>query len=211
MNAHDWYCFFDWLSRLPSCQHGLNDELEGMSLSLVPEVFVPALEQACEHGFVERFDWLSTEIAVLLEDNRMIQASHRDAQRNEILRAATAKRQTETKNKGILFSSRRSKWERDTEMSRLERQSIALKDEHAQQTDSKKRLVTKRTEILESLNKLPNINQIKLCSLGVYRSTSSGDRLRRVLVRVGEAQCHGWNLSDILEMGHLLPVMRNNT
>ena len=209
MDAHDWFCFFDWLSRLPSCQQALREEFERISLTAVPDVFESTLEQACEHGFVERFDWLSTEIAAVLADNRTIQATHRDAQRDEILRAATAKRQAETKKKGILFSSRRAKWERDTEISRLERQSIALKDRHTQQTESKKQLVIRRTQLLESLNKLPHLDSIKLCLLGVYRSTHSGDRIQSILARVGKAQCHGWQLSDILEMGHLLPAMRN--
>jgi hypothetical protein len=211
MDAHDWFRFFDWFSRLPNCQQGLKNELERMSLAVVPEIFATTLEQACEHGFVERFDWLSTEIAALLDDNRVVQASRRDAQRNEILRIATAKRQAETKKKGVLFSSRRTKWEKDTEMSRLERQSIELKDKYAQQTESKRRLVARHNQMLESLNKLSNLDSIKLCLLGVYRSTPSGDRIQAMLGRVGDAQCHGWQLSDILEMGHLLPAMRNHT
>ena len=210
MDAHDWLSFFRWLDSLPKCHQALREDLTYQSIISVPDACLPTLEKACTHRFIQRFDWLSNEVQGLLDDMQTIQSSQRNAQRNEILRVATAKRQAENKKKGVLFSSRRAKWEKDTEMSRLEKQSIALKDEHAQHVEAQALLVTRRIEMLESLNKLPNIDEIKLCSSGIYRLKQSGKKVWKKLLHIGEASCHGWALEDILEIGHLLPPTRSN-
>jgi hypothetical protein len=169
------------------------------------------LNQACQHRFVERFDWLSNECLELMSDMRKHQAAQRTIKRNEILQAATAKRQAENERKGVLFSSRRAKWEKDTESSRLQKQSNALKDEHAQHSVTREMISKRRTEMLESLNKLPNLKDIRLCSSGIYRRKKSGAHIWDRLGNLGETQCHGWDLSDILQVGHLLPPMRSKT
>ncbi len=115
MSAHEWFRFFQWFDGLPRCQYALKEDLEKIAPSAVPESLVEPLNRACYHRFVERFDWLSTECLELMSDMKNHQASQRQIERNEILQAATAKRQVENQRKGVLFSSRRAKWEKDTE------------------------------------------------------------------------------------------------
>ncbi|MGB0647339.1 MAG: hypothetical protein ACPGQS_09210 [Bradymonadia bacterium] len=208
MDARNWFRFFQWLEALPPCKTVIGSYDVGVEPEALPTSFQATLTTAFNFGFVVRFDWLSDSLNTLLTHSNAVRVSERDNQRNEILRAATRKRQIEAKKKRVLFKSKWDKWEKETELSRLERQSIKLADAHAEQEHAKRLIREKHIELIESLNKLPNSDRVKACAAGIYRLSSSGELIWHQLQKIGIQNCAGWSLDDILEIGYLLPNAR---
>ena len=204
MYAHDWFLFFEWFDELPTAHVVFADSANQPELEVVTKSMTLHLNKGKDLKLVERFDWLSEEMLQMVNNAKARSEEARDAERDNILRAATARRLADSEKHGPLFRSRRAKWEHETELSRLARQTEELEHAHSERLMRNEHARQQRQEFFQTMEKLPYGNQIRVCSAGTFRLTPSGELIWNKLKQVGRAQAQGWTLSEILTMGHLL-------
>ena len=204
MNADAWFLFCEWFDSLEDPRLCFASNVKHPQLTVVDTNMELYFTEALRLKIVERFDWLSREMLQIVKTYQEFAEEARQEERNSILRAANARRLADSEKHGPLFRTRRAKWEHDTELSRLERQTETLEYERSERIMRQEQAKRKRQELFETLEKLPYAQQIRVCSNGAFRYTGFGEIIWQKLKRVGLERTQGWQLQEILTIGQLL-------